>query len=309
MNSRKGLFLALLAWTSFAISDVFLKILSESGLAPLEIVSLFLVGNAFVFFLLMRKANWLELKEFIFKRPVIAFILGSLSITTSILCCSAFALLPIPEIYVFVFMTPVVTFFTAKLILKENIPWQRWLVVFTAFLGVVFAYYGDMNFSNNELSTLGIIYCAGVVISLALNVTLMRYVRLSPQTMGLWASFFGIILLPFILKSSFAEVAVRVSHEWIYAIALIAFSSVGILCRNEACRITHASVVAVTHYFQMPIGILTGFLVWSHLPSLSMIIGATIIIISGIILIRNNREKKAEAAVFTSNNREQSEAV
>ncbi|MCK5295348.1 MAG: DMT family transporter [Alphaproteobacteria bacterium] len=300
MSSHKGLFLALSAWTCFAISDVFVKLLSEAGIAPVEIVFLNMTGITIISVLLMRKANWIELKEFILKKTILAFFIASLSITGAICGCSAFALLPIPEIYIFFFMAPIVTFFIAKLVLKEIIPWQRWLVVFTAFLGVFFAYYGDMNFSNNELNPLGILYCSGAVICVALMTTLMRHIRLSAKPMGLWTVFFGVIVSLFLIEDSYVNVAVRISHEWEYAIFLPLIASLGVLCRCEACRITHASIVAVTHYFQMPVGILTGFLVWQHLPSLSMMTGAMIIITSGIILIRNNKKKEIATTITSS---------
>jgi drug/metabolite transporter (DMT)-like permease len=66
--------------------------------------------------------------------------------------------------------------------------------------------------------------------------------------------------------------------------AMAVFTLIGNLCNFSALRLTTAATVSQFHYTQIVAGALLGFLIWHDVPALHTVLGAAIIIGSGLYI-------------------------
>jgi drug/metabolite transporter (DMT)-like permease len=67
-------------------------------------------------------------------------------------------------------------------------------------------------------------------------------------------------------------------------VAMAVFTLIGQLCNFTAMRLTTAATVSQFHYTQIVAGALLGFLIWHEVPALHTVLGAGIIIASGLYI-------------------------
>ncbi len=285
MNLKLGFLIAMLSWGSFVGSDILVKIMNSKNISAYEILFFYAVGNCIVSFSLMRKNHWQDLKQLIIKTPHFAIIACLIYIIGSGASIKAFGLLPVPDIYIFFFTAPIVTFMLARITIKEEIPLSRWFVVIMGLTGVIVSYYGNLQMGNTGLSLKGIGFCFICVGGLAVNINMLRHLKLAPQILSFFPAFVAIFVVPFLIddaKNTLINDFV-VAKEFIIGGMLLA--TIGTFARNQACSILPASIFAVTHYFQLPVATIAGFLIWGHLPTLPTVIGSIIIISSGMSIV------------------------
>jgi drug/metabolite transporter (DMT)-like permease len=62
-------------------------------------------------------------------------------------------------------------------------------------------------------------------------------------------------------------------------------AAIGFYCLAQAYLVAQATVIAPFEYVMLPLGILWGFLFWREVPDLYTIVGAVLIILSGLIIL------------------------
>ena len=75
----------------------------------------------------------------------------------------------------------------------------------------------------------------------------------------------------------------------IYSIGTGSIGGLGWMCMAEAYRRATASTVAPFHYSQIVTGALAGYLIWHDQPTLRLLIGAAIIVSSGVYIATHTR--------------------
>jgi drug/metabolite transporter (DMT)-like permease len=78
-------------------------------------------------------------------------------------------------------------------------------------------------------------------------------------------------------------------------LATAVFTLIGQLCNYTALRLTTAATVSQFHYTQIVAGALLGFLIWHEVPALHTLLGAGIIIASGLYIAAQGRWQPAAA--------------
>lgn len=198
--------------------------------------------------------------------------------------------LQLAELTTLYFAAPVVATILAALILKETVFWPRWLAVAVGFTGVVIA-------SNPT----------GLTLSLPVYLTL--------QAAVLWAS--ATILLR---KTAMAEksiVQMTMSNLFFFAMTgvmlfsawktpnlheLILLASTGIIgglaqfAFFEGMRRAPVSVLAPFEYTSLVWAFFLGYFIWGDIPKTTVIVGATLIVTAGIIIIVSERRRHRLAA-------------
>jgi drug/metabolite transporter (DMT)-like permease len=102
---------------------------------------------------------------------------------------------------------------------------------------------------------------------------------------------FGAVFAPFVW------ITPQWSHVGIFLVAGVV-SVCGLLCANRALTLAPASVLAPYKYTAILLAALFGYLVFGDIPSVSTIIGAIIIVASGLyIFMRERKLAKAEPVV------------
>ncbi len=187
--------------------------------------------------------------------------------------------LPLTLFYVVVFVAPMLTAILASVFLNEKLGWQKVTAIVVGFAGVVIAIDPLGSLGNGDW----IGYAAAVTSAsfFAVATVLLRFMNQNetPQSM-MFMTGLTEALIGFTLMFWYA-----VPMQW-WVVAVLAimglFNILGNLLNCHALRLTEVATVEQFHYTQIITGALIGYLVWHEVPTLHTIIGAAIIVASGL---------------------------
>lgn len=273
------------AMTAFTVNDTFVKLLAERlpigqimtlrGLAVLPLLLLLLRAQA------GRLALHAVLEPWVLARAV-------LETVTSWLFLASIAALPLADAMVLFFSAPILLTVAAALFLAEPVGWRRWTAVLVGFAGVALAAAPAGTWSPAVLLPL-----AAATTSVVRDLVTRRIppavptAAVSIATAGMVA-LSGLASLPWGWPvPTGGEVGLLVLCATLLAAGYQGFV--------HAVRTADLSVVSPIRYVSVPIAMLTGFLLWRHLPGGRMLLGAVLIVGSGLfILWRAHRLARAE---------------
>lgn len=186
--------------------------------------------------------------------------------------------LPLADTMTLWLAAPVWAVVLAALLLGERIEPLRWLAVVAGFVGVAVA----LNPSGQSLSLPAIIALLGSFSFAAMMIT-GRQLRGTPDvTLVAWQTFgalvVGLLLLPLgWVTPSLADAAL------LGLLGVVAM--VGHICVTRSLKLAEASVVVPYQYTLIVWALFFGWLVFGDWPTLSMLIGAGLIIAAGLALL------------------------
>jgi drug/metabolite transporter (DMT)-like permease len=264
-----------LLWSvSISISLAVNKVLGQSMNTVMIVFSRIVFGLIFFApFLLRAKAKDFKTQK------VPLHILRVLFTCGSMLCTYyAYAKLEIAFATSIGFTAPLITTIFSIIFLKEKVHWDKWLVIFLGFCGVlVIAHPTNFPFNAAVLVALGAnLFASSALIALK---TLTR--TESVLTIMLYLN-----VLSFFMIGSFATGVFELptSHELLLLGVLGAFASFSQFCYTQALKNGNPSVVAPFEYSRLVFAIPIGYLLFSELPTTQTLIGSFIIIASNLML-------------------------
>ena len=196
--------------------------------------------------------------------------------------------LPLPETTAIQYATPLLIVVFSALLLKEQVHLFRWSAVLVGLVGVVIILWPRLTvFSSGNMddgATIGAIasFCAAIMAAFA-----MMQVRKLVQTERTEA-----IVVYFFISATILSL-LTIPFGWIMptpqqAVLLICAGfagGIGQLLLTSCYRYADMSVIAPFEYVSLILTIIIGMVVFSDVPTASMIIGALIIVGSGIAVI------------------------
>ena len=281
-KSQTGMLLALMGFTSYALSDVCAKWLAQEY----SIYQTIMMNNLFacvVLLLALPKLGGLSaLKTVRYKR--LHLLRAALNISISLTIMQAFVRLPIADVYTFIFAMPFYAAVLAIPLYKERVTKHRWIAIIIGFCGVLLALQpGGQNFNIDLLWPLA----CGILIALMFTITKSMQGE-SLFSMGFWPVLANVCAAALLsLGSGFAPIAP--DDLAVFACNGV-FIAVGLLAVSNAFRIAPASAVSPFLYTEMIWALLFGYLIFGDVPNGMMLAGAGIIILSGFYLIETERQ-------------------
>lgn len=279
----RGALLALLGFAIFAGHDAIIKFLGGIY-SPFQII----------FFTVLFGFPWLTIMMVSDKRAETMrpkhpwwVLIRSLCVLVSMLGgFYAFSVLPLAQTYSILFATPLVITVLSIPLLGERVGIHRWFAVWLGLVGVLVV----IQPGSAPLS-LGHIAAMFAVLASALGSVVVRKIGRDERNVVL-------VLLP--MLTSFLVVGailpfhyqpMPVSHLGILALlSLLSIAAINIMV--IAYKIGEAAVIAPMQYSQMIWAIVFGMLFFAEQPDANTLIGATIIIISGVYVVwRESRSK------------------
>ena len=193
--------------------------------------------------------------------------------------------LALAEATALVFSAPIFITALSVPLLGEEVGWRRWIAVLVGFVGVlIIVQPGGATF---QLASLYVI-CTAVFYAL-----FMISARLLGQRESMWTMMFFVMLFPMLYAVPFAFGVwepVRVTDLSLF-VALALFGAFGITLIGQAFRFAPAAVVAPFDYTALIWASLFGWLIWSDTPEMWTLVGASVIVFSGIfIVVRESRQ-------------------
>ena len=192
---------------------------------------------------------------------------------------SGLSLLPIATASTLAWTSPMFLAVVAAVVLKESVTVRRWLVVLIGFMGVVLI----TNPASEEFSLAMLLpLAAAALISVRDLVTR----RLDPGLHSLyvtWTTLVAVTIAGFLISFLDWKPVAATQIIWLGASAI--FLSSAYFFQIRAVRLGELSFVAPFSYTGILAAVFYGFVVWSDLPSLTMILGILLVMSAGLYIL------------------------
>jgi drug/metabolite transporter (DMT)-like permease len=215
---------------------------------------------------------------------------GLIGTTAMGLSFAGLALLPLPEVTAIGYATPIFTVVLAALMLGERIRLIRITAVLTGLFGVMIVMYPRLSVGDlTSAATLGALMVLGSAILRALVQIHIRQMVQTEHTAAIvfWfsvtATLVSLLTLPFgWVWPSPTALACMIGAGFLGGIAQIMVTT--------AYRYGAASMLAPFDYSSMIFAVILGWLIFDELPTLTMLIGAGLVIAGGTLIIWRERQ-------------------
>lgn len=285
-NYSRAALLSLVVFAWWPLGDAFLKMVGESHVPMGEVFLICGLSSMAAIFVTaslcgkranLRPRNW---------RGLVA--LGSCQIVSFSFWLLALPLLPLGNAYIFSFLTPMFVACLAVLFLKEPLGWKRALSIGAGFCGVVIAIQPSSLFQPGG-HLLAYLFLFGNMLGSATQMFLLRLVS-TKESCESTVFYSRAILASCGLFLCFINGFVPI-EPW----AVLAICGSGVIgglgwsLLAQAYKFAPASFVAPFQYTQLVWGALVGYLLWKDLPSMSLVLGSAVIILSNLYNVRDER--------------------
>ena len=277
-----GIAIMLTGIASFAIMDALIKWLTADYPVPQVIALRSWFGLPFLLWLAMREGGLPALRT---SRPLVHFGRFVLVLLLSLSFFWALSMMKLVDAIALAFAAPIIITALSVPLLREPVGLRRWIAICIGFCGVLVMLRPGLGvFEWAALAALGsaLVYALLMITTRAFKSTessasLMLYPQL------------GISLSGFLMVY-FYWVTPTLQDLGLFACAGF-FGSIGVLCLTHAFRMAPAAAIAPFEYTALVWATLLGFLLWGELPDGITLLGASIVIASGLyILYRETRK-------------------
>ena len=286
-NVRGGAVM-IVAVGSLCLLDAGMKTLSSSY-PPLQVASLRgLASLPFVLLWVAWSGGFRQLVRVRFPLHLFRAVLGIVMLVSFVYGVRE---LPLSEAYSIFFVAPLLITAFAVPILRERVGIRRWIAIAVGMAGVIFVLRPTATGVATAAGLAVFLAAAGYALS-AITVRVLGRTD-STQSMVFWLMLLvgggaGLLALP---RWQPVE-----SRHWIVIAGIALTGSIGQWAITEAFRIGEASFIAPFEYTALVWGVGLDWIFWRVTPGLTTLLGAAIVIASGIYLMRRERaEWKARA--------------
>ena len=273
-----GIILMVIAYLIFSFIDVSAKWLAIAGLPAMQLAFMRYVGHmAISTGLLVRDGDLGSL--FRTKYLLVVMFRGSLLMGSTILNFIAVQYLPLTLTSTILFSAPIIICLLSWPLLGEKVGYWRWSAIMLGFIGILVTIRPfDSDFHYAAFYSLGGAFC------FALYSILTRRLagEISVDVMQFHSGFVGtVVLLPFAILSWQSPDTMM---DWAIMIMLGVFGWMVHQLLTHAHSFAAANVLTPFGYSFILFLTTWSYLVFDHLPDIWTVIGASIIITSGLII-------------------------
>tara|TARA_B100000965_G_scaffold110883_1_gene91549 strand:- start:3251 stop:4099 length:849 start_codon:yes stop_codon:yes gene_type:complete len=199
--------------------------------------------------------------------------------------------LPLATVVSITFAAPIFTTILSIIFLSEKVGFYRWLAVLVGFIGIIII-------SEPGFSSLNFYYIYPIIFCLGLSYVAIAIRQLS-KTEPVW-----LISLNFSILITLAGIT-TIPFGWIMPSIkdLFLLSSVGILggfanlWLSQSYKYSEVSLVSPLKYLALIFGIFFGYIIWNEIPTMKTLLGASLVIISSIIIFRREILLKKQLSI------------
>ena len=278
-KKQYGIAILILAIFSFAIMNGFIRYLADYyNVVMINIIRYWFLGS---FLVMLNSFNIKRIKETsksnFFYIQIFRGTMLAIQMCFAHYCFYKLGLVTTASIFA---ISPLLVTALSSLFLKEKVNWKRWLCVFSSFIGILLILRpGIIEFDPI------IIIALGSTLSYAIYQILTRFVSKKDKviTSFFYTGFGGIFIMT--LLTPFFYQTILAKHYIIILIVCI-LGSISHYLIIKAYEICEASLLQPFNYLQYIFIAIIGIFVFDEVLELPTIIGALIIIISGLYTYR-----------------------
>ena len=277
-NNAKGIVLMLFSMASFALGDTFVKT-SGSFLSPAQIM-FFLISGGLILFAVIAVAKGENLKEPRAFAPVLLLryctemigLLGMIMALTNV---------PLSIVGAVTQASPILVAVGAVIFLRETVSWRRWSSIAIGFCGVVLVIQ-----PWGESLDYAVLWAVVALVGFSVRDLVTRLTPPDIASASL-ATFTMVAALPFtaIWVLFTGEKFFPAEINWVIVGCMVILGSVGYLLLITSLRLGELSAIMPFRYSRIVFLLIFGVLFFGESPSLSMLLGSALVIVSGIYLM------------------------
>ena len=192
--------------------------------------------------------------------------------------------LPLAETYSIFFVAPLLITILAVVILKEQVDWTRWLAIAIGFCGVIIVL-RPTGARALTIPGLAVLACA---VGYALSAVIIRVLGRTDSTESMMFWLMALVGIGAGLLALPGWRPIQSAH-WPVIAGIAVFGSIGQLAITEAFKVGESSFIAPFEYTALAWGVGLDWFVWRTVPAPVTIVGAFVIIASGLYLVRRER--------------------
>jgi drug/metabolite transporter (DMT)-like permease len=296
MNNFKGILLMLIAMAGFTMEDLFMKKLSVN-LSTGQILITLGFGSSLVFALMAKSKGYkLTAKIFWSKGMIIRQFAEGIAAVAFI---TSLTLIPLSTVAAVFQATPLVITMGAALFLGEAVGWRRWLAIIVGLIGVLIIIRPGLNSFDPNVG-----YVLIAVLFVTVRDLITRKLPMNvPSTIVSFQAFASLIIAGGILIFLSDQKIVSLDENQIYfVLGGIIFGVIGYYCIVASTRIGEAGVVTPFRYSRLLFAIIIGFLFFNERPDFLTLLGASIVIMTGIYTVLRERylARRSRAKMFNN---------
>jgi len=280
-----GILFMMLGQLSFSINDTLVKEIvvdSKNNMSVINVIFLRgLITTTFIFLYLKfyeRKniLNIVKIRKYHQR--------GIYEVLTAICFFTGLILLPVAEVYTLLMTNPFFVTIFAFLFLKEKVGIRRWAAVIIGFIGVLIVI-------NPQNINFNFLFLFPIIAAVFLTIRDITTKGIATKTNSFEIIFITSLLMTIFsgIGSLFFEFTFKIDYLSNLFISSI-FLTVAYIFSVLTIFYAPLSLTASSRYSVIVFGMIFGYLILNEIPSINMIIGATIISLSGVFVIR--RQKK-----------------
>ncbi|WP_246472943.1 DMT family transporter [Pelagibacterium limicola] len=285
--ARMGILVMLLGMFLFSLNDAMGKWL----VATYSVGQVLLIRSAVALVILLPFLWQAGLKDIVrAERPMLQ--LARVVFSTAEVFCFYWAViyLPLADVMTYWLAAPIYVAALSPFLLKEKVGPVRWAAIGIGFVGVLVALT-----PSGEVEPMAIVVAIIGTLAFAMMVVTGRTLRGTPDKTLVFFQLIGALLAGIVL-APFGWVSPTVPDFFLLGMLGIV-AMVAHICVNRAVKLADAAVVAPFQYTLLPWAIILGWLFFGDLPRPLMLVGAAIIVTSGLVIyLRDTRAKRAATA-------------
>ena len=261
---------------AFSIMDLIVK---WSEYYPLGQV-LFFRGffGLLLYFLIMPKNR---IKNFYYtKRAGLHFLRCLFGLIALLAIFTALRNLPLATVVSISFAAPIFTTIFSIFFLNEKVGFYRWLAVLIGFIGIIVI-------TEPGYQSLNIYYIYPIIFCLGLSYVAILIRKLS-TTEPVWLislNFSAAITLASLFTIPFGWIMPEI-NDLLLLCMLGLLGGAANLWLSQSFKLSEVSLVSPLKYLALVFGIIFGYLIWDEIPSIKTLLGALLVVISSLIILR-----------------------
>ena len=219
---------------------------------------------------------------------------GLFELGATLMFMTGLSLLPIAVASTLGFSSPIFLALLAGLILKEKVGLDRWIVILIGFVGV-------MLITNpfSESTSWAMVFPIICAFFVALRDIAIRYVPADIPSSQVAFTNAWIVMIGGGIYSMYQGWGDADLHWYLWFFGVAAALYCGYLFLIIGSRLGELSFISPFKYISILVALIYSYLIWGDRPTLTMLAGALIIVVSGIILLSTEKRRNRLKALVT----------
>ncbi len=194
--------------------------------------------------------------------------------------------LPLATVVSISFAAPIFTTIFSIFLLSEKVGLYRWLAVLVGFVGIIVI-------TEPGISSLNIYYVFPIIFCLGLSYVAIAIRQLSTSEPVWLISFYFSLSIMLLSFFTIPQGWIMPDFNDFLLLSMIGiFGGVANLWLSQSYKYSEVSLVTPLKYLALVFAIIFGYLIWGEIPTLKTLFGASLVIISTMIIFRREIYKK-----------------